>query len=135
MIDISCKFYLQKNDVTNTHYINLVQVIIRQQKVLLTCRELPTVALSYSVCQNQTELLTSGTVFAINMQERFMDNRSIENVAAVNLKKTPLPSTNSPLNQVYCLRQSQDRGKFFGGKCSVYFFTVLLILIKKCGNT
>ena len=47
MIDISCKFYVRKNDVTYTYYITLVVAIIRQQKLLLTCKKLPTIALSH----------------------------------------------------------------------------------------
>ena len=61
MIDISCKFYLQKNDVT--YCINLVEVRIRHQKLLQTCRELPTVALSYHV--KIRELWTSGGVLPL----------------------------------------------------------------------
>ena len=49
MIDISWKFYLQNNDVTYTYCIRIVEAIIRHQKLLQTCRELPTVALSYHV--------------------------------------------------------------------------------------
>ena len=75
MIDISCKFYLQKNDLTHTYCINLVEVIIRHQKLLLTCRELPTVAFSYHV--NIRELWTSGGVLAVNRYEYFMENKNI----------------------------------------------------------
>ena len=48
VIDVSCKF-IYKNYMTYTYYINLVEAIIRHQKFLLTCRELPTIALSYHV--------------------------------------------------------------------------------------
>ena len=48
MTDISCEF-IYKNYMTYTYYINLVEAIIRHQKFLLTCRELPTVALSHHV--------------------------------------------------------------------------------------
>ena len=75
MIDISCKFYLQKNDVTYTYCINLVEVIIRHQKLLQTCRELPTVALSYHV--KIRELWTSGGVFAVNRYKCFMENKNV----------------------------------------------------------
>ena len=47
MIDVSCNFYLRKNDVT--YYINLVEAIFKHQKSLLTCRELPAAAISYHV--------------------------------------------------------------------------------------
>ena len=73
MIDISCKFYLQKND--GTYCINLVKVIIRHQKLLQTCRELPTAALSYHV--KIRELWTSGGVFAVNRYECFMENKNV----------------------------------------------------------
>ena len=73
MIDISCKFYLQKNGVTYTYCINLVEAIIRHQKLLLTSRELSTVAFSYHV---KTEgILTSRVVFAVNWHECFMENK------------------------------------------------------------
>ena len=52
MIDIPCKTYffsLLFNDATNTCCMNLAEVIITHQKLFLTCRELPTVALSYHV--------------------------------------------------------------------------------------
>ena len=49
MIDIYGKFYSQNNDATYTYCINLVEAIIRHQKLLLTCIELPTVTLSYHV--------------------------------------------------------------------------------------
>ena len=49
IIDIYNKFYLQKNDVTYTYCINLVEAIIRHQKLLITWIELPTVALLYHV--------------------------------------------------------------------------------------
>ena len=49
MIDISYEFQLQNNDMTCTYFIDLVEAIIRHQKLLLTCRELSTVALSYHV--------------------------------------------------------------------------------------
>ena len=39
MIGISCKFYLQNNDVSYTYCINLAEAIIRHQKSLLTCRD------------------------------------------------------------------------------------------------
>ena len=48
-IDVSCKFYLPKNDVTYTYCISLVEAIIRHQKLLLICREFLTAALSYHV--------------------------------------------------------------------------------------
>ena len=46
IIDISCKFYLQNNDVTYTYCINLAEATIRHQKLILTYRELPIIALS-----------------------------------------------------------------------------------------
>ena len=49
MIDISCKFYLQKNDATYTYCIILVESRITHQKLLLTYRGLPKAALSYHV--------------------------------------------------------------------------------------
>ena len=47
---------------------------MRHQKLLLICRELPTVALS---CKNQKELLTSWGVFVVNRYECFMENQSM----------------------------------------------------------
>ena len=47
MINISCKFYVRKNDVTYTYYITLVVAIIRQQKLLIKKKKLPTIALSH----------------------------------------------------------------------------------------
>ena len=75
MIDISYKFYLQRNDVTYAYCINLVEVTISHQKLLLTYRELPTVALSYHV--KIRELLTSGGVFTVNRYEYFMEKKII----------------------------------------------------------
>ena len=75
MIDISCKFYLKKNDVTYTYCINLVEAIRRHQKLLLTCRELHTVTISYHV--KIGKLLTSGVVFVVNRYQHFMENKSI----------------------------------------------------------
>ena len=49
IIDISCKFYLQNNNMTYTYGIKLTDAIFRHQKLLLICKELPTVALSYHV--------------------------------------------------------------------------------------
>ena len=56
-------------------HINLVEAIIRQRKFLLTCRELPTVALSHIV--KIRELLTCGVVFTVNRSECIMENKSI----------------------------------------------------------
>ena len=76
MIDISCKFYLQKNEVTYTYCINLsTYFIIRYQNWLLACRELPTVALSHHVKIRAS--LTSEVVFAINRYECIMENENI----------------------------------------------------------
>ena len=52
IIDIFCKFHLQNNDVIYTYCINLVEAIIRHQKLLLTCRELPAATLSYHPSQH-----------------------------------------------------------------------------------
>ena len=41
--------FTYENYMTYTYYINLVGAIIGYKKFLLTCRELPTVALSYHV--------------------------------------------------------------------------------------
>ena len=77
MIDISCKFYLQKNDVTYTYCIKLsTYYIIRHQKLLLTCRELFTVALSHHF--KIRELLTSGVDFAVKRYEFIMENKYIK---------------------------------------------------------
>ena len=56
--------------------INLVQAIIRHQKLLLTCKDLPTVALSIP-CKNQKQLLTSTVVFAVNRYECLMENKNL----------------------------------------------------------
>ena len=48
-VDISCKFYLQKNDVAYTYSINLVGAIVKHQKFLLSCKKSPTVAYSYHI--------------------------------------------------------------------------------------
>ena len=54
MINISCKFYLQKNDGTYVYCINLVYATTRHKTLLLTCIQLLTVALSYHLimCEN-----------------------------------------------------------------------------------
>ena len=44
-------------------YISLVETIIRQQKMRLTCRELRS---SWMVCKICKELLTSGVIFVVN---------------------------------------------------------------------
>ena len=49
IIDISCKFYLQNNNVTYTYGIKLINAIFRHQKLLFICKKLPIVALSYHV--------------------------------------------------------------------------------------
>ena len=49
MIDISFKIHFQKNYMIYKYYIDLVDVVFRHEKLLLTRRELPTVALSYHV--------------------------------------------------------------------------------------
>ena len=60
--------------------------MIRHQKLLLACRELPTVALSYHV--KVTELLMSRGVFAVNRYECFMENKNIiRKSAAVDVSK------------------------------------------------
>ena len=74
MIYISCKFYLQKNDVTYADCINLVEAINRHRKLLLTRRDLPTVALSHHV--KIRELLTFGVVFAVNRYECLVENKN-----------------------------------------------------------
>ena len=85
MIDISCKFHLQKNDVIYTYCINLVEAIIRHQQLPLTCKELPTS--SFIPCKNQRKLLTSGVIFTVNTYECFMENKNmIKHSAVVNLQ-------------------------------------------------
>ena len=59
------------------YWINLLEAIITHQKLLLTSRELPTVALALAPCENQKELLTSGVVFAVNRYEGFMEIKSM----------------------------------------------------------
>ena len=89
MIDISCKFYLQKNDMTFTNCINLVKAIIRHRKLLLTCTDLPTVALSHHV--KIRALLTSGVVFAVDTYECFTENKNIRTICGCKpSKKTAL---------------------------------------------
>ena len=66
---------LTKNDVTYTCCINLAEAIIRHRKLLLTCRELPTVVLSHHV--KIRELLTSRVVFAVNMYEFLTENKNM----------------------------------------------------------
>ena len=48
MIDISCKFYVQKNDVAYTNCINLVEAIIRHQKLQRFAY-----SSSFTPCENQ----------------------------------------------------------------------------------
>ena len=76
MIDISCKFYLQKNDVTYTYCFKLsTYCIIRHQMLLLACRELSAVALSHHL--KIRKLLTSALVFAVNRYEFIVENKNI----------------------------------------------------------
>ena len=77
MIDIYGKFYSQNNDATYTYCINLVEAIIRHQKLVLTWRELPTVAFWYNAKIRENYLLTSSIVFAVNKYECFMENKNM----------------------------------------------------------
>ena len=61
-----------------THCINLVKAIMSHQNLLLACRELPKVALSYHV-KNVRELLTSGMLFAVNRYDFFMERKQHDN--------------------------------------------------------
>ena len=88
MIDISCKFYLQKNDVTYTYCIILVESRITHQKLLLTYREVPTAALSHHV--KIRELLTSGEIFDVNMYECIMENKNIRTFCGCKPSKKQL---------------------------------------------
>ena len=96
MIDISCKFYLQKNGVTYTYCINLVEAIFRHRKLLLTCRELSTVVLSHHV--KIRELLTSGVVFAVNRYECLIKNEN-----TIRMFCSCKPSKNTTLNLIKVL--------------------------------
>ena len=118
MIDISCKFYLQKNDVTYTYCINLAEAIIRHQKLLQTCRELPRVALSYHV--KIRELWKSGGVFVVNRYECFMEKNSITFCCCKLSKNSMKPDKNftcykkhggSGLTSRHTEYQKQKKGK------------------------
>ena len=54
---------LTKNDLAYKYYFNLVEAIIRHQKLHLTCRELRS---SCTACTSNRQLLTSGVIFAVN---------------------------------------------------------------------
>ena len=49
--------------LTYTYYINLVATIMRQQKILLTWRELPTLAISHHVKVTVREEILTGRNF------------------------------------------------------------------------
>ena len=76
MIDISCRFYLQNNDLTYTYCINLVEAITRHQQLLLTV-QLLLQQLLYIPCKNLRKLLTSCVVFAVNRYECFMEDKNM----------------------------------------------------------
>ena len=59
-----------------THCINLVKAIMRHQNLLLACRELPKLALSYHI-KNMKELLASGILFAVNRYDFFMEKKNM----------------------------------------------------------
>ena len=67
IIDISRKFYILENDLTYTYCINLVEAIIRNQNLLLTCRKLPTVALSYHVKIRIINVMNSFGCYQVRM--------------------------------------------------------------------
>ena len=77
MIDISCKFYVGKNDVTYTYilHITLVVAIIRQRKLLLTCKKLPTIALSHRA---KTKIINMRNSLCLFVLYKFlMENKNI----------------------------------------------------------
>ena len=63
MIDISCKFYLQKNDMTYTYCINLVE-----EEVASNMQRIPQSS-SFIPCENQR--------ITVKRYECFMENRNI----------------------------------------------------------
>ena len=64
---ILLKIYLQ-ND------INLVEAIIKNQKLRLACRESPRY---YATCKNQVELLTLGVIFEVTRYKGFLKNKNV----------------------------------------------------------
>ena len=73
IIDISYKFYSQKNDVTYTTAYQLSSGHNQTPKVASNMQGLAYRS-SFIPCKNQRELLTSRVVFAVNRYECFMEN-------------------------------------------------------------
>ena len=80
IIDISCKFHLQKNNVIYTYCIKLVEAIIRhkksESKVAFNMQRI-VYCNSFMPCKNQRELLTPGVIFTVNTYECFMENKNM----------------------------------------------------------
>ena len=72
-INVSCEYLLTKEwRVTYTHHINLIEAIIRRQKLHQR--------ITYSnpfAPKKIRELLTSGAIFTVNRYAYFMENNSI----------------------------------------------------------
>ena len=73
MVDISCKFHLQKNNVISTYCINLVVAIIRHQKEHAeNCLQ------QQFHTMYKSELLTPGEIFTVKRSYKcFMGNKNI----------------------------------------------------------
>ena len=80
------KTFLQKNDLTYTYYyINLVEAIIRHQRLRLTCKESPRFCTTF---KDQRELLTSEVIFGVTRYECFtVEMNEIKTFRNCNLKK------------------------------------------------
>ena len=86
--------------------MNLVEVIIRYQKLHLTCRESPG---SCTAFKSQRKLLTSEVIFVVDRYERFMENKNITRIFF--LKKNIEPHQNftgSYIQSVETLGEVQD---------------------------
>ena len=74
MIYISFKNLLTQNGLAYAFYTNLVEAMIRPEKLRLTYLELRS---SRAICKRFREFSTSGVIFAVNSNEYFMKNNII----------------------------------------------------------
>ena len=106
MIDNSCKFHLQKNEMVYTYCIkyciNLFEPINRHQKLLLI-----SYSSSFIICKSQRKLLIPGVIFTVKTYECFMENKNI-------------------IKTFYC---------FDSSKTTLSPTKILLVFIKKCGGS
>ena len=76
IIDISYKFYLQKNDVTYTTAYQLSSGHNQTPKVASNMQKFAYCS-CFIPCENQRELLTSRVVFAVNRYECFTEKENL----------------------------------------------------------